>query len=67
MTGSCLEVIMSTEINIAEVSFNEEGTITATINPVGAIAECSRNNTAYIYCGIARFKFFTIDYYVWVK
>jgi hypothetical protein len=54
-------------LNIKGISFNEGGTIVARMNQDGQVSECSKNNESYIYCGIAESKFFTVDYYAWVK
>jgi Mg-chelatase subunit ChlD len=56
-----------TGININDILFSGSGTIIAKMNPGNALPECSQNNESYIYCGEEEFRFFTIDYYAWVK
>jgi hypothetical protein len=56
-----------TGLEIQDVFVPPAETIIARMNPAGTIKECSLNNEAWIYCGLPEFKFYTIDYYVWVK
>ena len=55
-----------TTIENIKIPTNNPGTIIAEIDS-GSISECSLHNTTRIYCGKEKFKFFTIDYYAWVK
>jgi hypothetical protein len=44
------------------------GMIIARINWNKKVSECPLNNTAQIFClSESRFRFYTVDYYVWVK
>jgi Mg-chelatase subunit ChlD len=44
---------------------NCEGTIIAEINQNQKVGECPLHNTAQLFCGRDRLRFFTIDYFVW--
>ena len=55
-----------TTIENIKIPTEDPGTIIAEIDST-SILECSKGNTARIYCGAEEFKFFTIDYYAWVK
>ncbi len=67
--GPCSTAIdQATGVQITDVPVNSTGSIYARLNPEGAILECSENNRAQIRCQTApQLKFYTIDYYVWVK
>lgn len=65
-SGTCMATPgRVTGFSLTNISVSEGGTIITEINPT--LAECSRNNESYIYCGTEDIKYFTIDYYVWVK
>jgi len=56
-----------TGVRISDIFVDPAETIVARLNPDNEIKECSLHNEAWIYCGLPEFRFFTVDYDVWLK
>ncbi len=66
--GCTPDVDQNTEAIILDISVGAVGDVYAVLDEGGEISQCIKNNKSVIYCkSPAELKFYTIDYFVWVR